>query len=70
VQRSWARGPADLVMTGGMLFQQPDTLLIIDMCRARERPVVVVGPDVTSTPDIYSGANFRVLEEAEDFIAA
>jgi radical SAM superfamily enzyme YgiQ (UPF0313 family) len=65
---------ADLVMTGGMLFQQPDTLLIIDMCRARGRPVVVGGPDVTSTPDIYSSANFRVLGEAEeimdDFIAA
>jgi hypothetical protein len=25
---------ADLVMTGGMLFQQPDTLSIIEMCRA------------------------------------
>jgi radical SAM superfamily enzyme YgiQ (UPF0313 family) len=65
---------ADLVMTGGMLFQQPDTLRIIDMCRARGKPVVVGGPDVTSTPDIYSSANFRVLGEAEeimeDFVAA
>ena len=65
---------ADLVMTGGMLFQQPDTLRIIEMCRARRKPVVVGGPDVTSTPDIYSSANFRVLGEAEeimeDFIAA
>jgi hypothetical protein len=65
---------ADLVMTGGMLFQQPDTLRIIEMCRARGSPVVVGGPDVTSTPDIYSSANFRVLGEAEeimeDFVAA
>ena len=65
---------ADLVMTGGMLFQQPDTLRIIDMCRARRKPVVVGGPDVTSTPDNYSRANFRVLGEAEeimeDFVAA
>jgi len=65
---------ADLVMTGGMLFQQPDTLRIIDMCRARGKPVVVGGPDVTSTPRIYSSANFRVLGEAEeiieDFVAA
>src|SRR6516164_5647043 len=65
---------ADLVMTGGMLFQQPDTLRIIDMCRARGKPVVVGGPDVTSTPNIYSSANFRVLGEAEeimeDFVAA
>jgi radical SAM superfamily enzyme YgiQ (UPF0313 family) len=65
---------ADLAMTGGMLFQQPDTLSIIEMCRARGKPVVVGGPDVTSTPDIYRGANFRVLGEAEeimeDFVAA
>jgi Domain of unknown function (DUF4070)/Radical SAM superfamily/B12 binding domain len=65
---------ADMVMTGGMLFQQPDTLSIVDMCRARCTPVVVGGPDVTSTPDLYSRANFRVLGEAEeimeDFVAA
>jgi len=65
---------ADLAMTGGMLFQQPDTLRIIEMCRARGKPVVVGGPDVTSTPDIYNSANFRVLGEAEeimeDFVAA
>src|SRR5271166_496166 len=59
---------ADLVMTGGMLFQQPDALRIIEMCRARGTPVVVGGPDVTSTPDIYSSANFRVLGEAEEII--
>jgi hypothetical protein len=40
---------ADLAMTGGMLFQQPDSLRIIEMCRARGKPVVVGGPDVTST---------------------
>jgi len=65
---------ADMVMTGGMLFQQPDTLRIIEMCRTRCTPVVVGGPDVTSTPHIYGRANFRVLGEAEeimeDFIAA
>jgi len=65
---------ADLVMTGGMLFQQPDALRIIEMCRTRGRPVVVGGPDVTSTPDIYGSANFQVLGEAEeimeDFVAA
>jgi radical SAM superfamily enzyme YgiQ (UPF0313 family) len=65
---------ADLVMTGGMLFQQPDTLRIIEMCRARGIAVACGGPDVTSTPSIYGGANFRVLGEAEsimaDFVAA
>jgi len=59
---------ADLVMTGGMLFQQPDTLRIIEMCRARCTPVVVGGPDVTSAPDIYNRANFRVLGVAEEIM--
>ena len=65
---------ADLVMTGGMLPQQPDTLAIIDLCHLHEKPVAVGGPAVTSTPHIYKKANFRVLGEAEgvinDFIAA
>ena len=65
---------ANLVMTGGMLFQQPDTLRIIEMCRMRRKPVVVGGPDATSTPEIYNRANFQVLGEAEeimkDFVAA
>ncbi|MGH6743074.1 MAG: radical SAM protein, partial [Bradyrhizobium sp.] len=65
---------ADLVMTGGMLFQQPDSLRIVEMCRTRGLPVVCGGPDVTSTPNIYRAADFRVLGEAEsvmdDFVAA
>jgi hypothetical protein len=61
-------GWADMVMTGGMLFQQSDTLRIIEMCRARGLPVVVGGPDATSSPHLYETANFRVLGEAEDII--
>ena len=65
---------ADLVMTGGMLPQRNDALRIIEMCRAGDKPVVVGGPDVTSTPSFYSAANFQVLGEAEeimdDFVAA
>jgi radical SAM superfamily enzyme YgiQ (UPF0313 family) len=65
---------ADMVMTGGMLFQQSDTLELIEMCRARDIPVVVGGPDATSSPHRYETANFRVLGEVEgiisDFIAA
>ncbi|MFT8585256.1 B12-binding domain-containing radical SAM protein [Acetobacter papayae] len=65
---------ADMVMTGGMLPQRNDALHIIDMCRANGKPVVIGGPDVTSSPDVYSAANFQVLGEAEeimtDFIAA
>ena len=59
---------ADLVMTGGMLPQQYDTLEIIDICRAGGKPVVVGGPGVTSSPHIYKRANFRVLGEAEGII--
>ena len=65
---------ADLVMTGGMLPQQPDTLEIINLCHGHNKPVAVGGPSVTSTPHMYKTADFRVLGEAEgiinDFIAA
>ena len=59
---------ADLVMTGGMLPQQPDALHVIDLCRARSVPVVVGGPDATSSPHLYAKADFRVLGEAEGII--
>jgi radical SAM superfamily enzyme YgiQ (UPF0313 family) len=65
---------SDLVMTGGMLPQYFDTIEIIDLCRARQKPVVVGGPGVTSIPYGYTKANFQVLGEAEgiidEFIAA
>jgi radical SAM superfamily enzyme YgiQ (UPF0313 family) len=65
---------ADMVMTGGMLPQQADTLALIELCRRYDRPVVIGGPDATSSPHIYKQADFRVLGEAEgvltDFIAA
>ncbi|NHO34161.1 B12-binding domain-containing radical SAM protein [Acetobacter fallax] len=59
---------ADLVMTGGMLPQRNDALHIIEMCRAAGKPVVIGGPDVTSTPAFYSAANFQVLGEAEEIM--
>ena len=59
---------ADLVLTGGMLPQQNDTLDVVDLCRARGKPVVVGGPGVTSSPHLYQTANFRVLGEAEGVI--
>ena len=65
---------ADLVMTGGMLPQQADTLALIELCHAHGKPVVVGGPDVTSSPHVYAAADFQVLGEAEgvidDFVAA
>jgi radical SAM superfamily enzyme YgiQ (UPF0313 family) len=59
---------ADLVMTGGMLPQQDDTLAVIEMCRVRGKPVVVGGPDAMSSPDVYARADFRVLGEAEGLL--
>ena len=61
---------ADLVMTGGMLPQQPDTLQIIELAHAHHKPVVVGGPDVTSSPEAYRAADFQVLGEAEGIIGA
>jgi len=59
---------ADLILTGGMLPQGGDTLDIVDLCRARGKPVAVGGPSVTSTPQFYQTANFLVLGEAEGVI--
>jgi len=65
---------ADLVMTGGMLPQQPDALRVIELAHARGKPVAVGGPDATSSPERYASADFQVLGEAEgiidEFIAA
>jgi radical SAM superfamily enzyme YgiQ (UPF0313 family) len=61
---------ADMVMTGGMLPQRPDTIEIIALAHARGKPTVVGGPDVTSVPDEYASADFRILGEAEGVIDA
>jgi radical SAM superfamily enzyme YgiQ (UPF0313 family) len=61
---------ADLVMTGGMLPQQPDTLRVIELAHERGKPVVVGGPDATSSPEAYTASDFQVLGEAESIIGA
>jgi hypothetical protein len=65
---------ADVVMTGGMLVQQPDVLRVIEKAHGFGKPVVVGGPDVTSHPHMYRSADFLVLGEAEsvieEFVAA
>ena len=65
---------ADLVMTGGMLPQEPDMLDIIQRCARVGTPVCVGGSAPTSTPDVYAHADFLVVGEAEgiigDFVAA
>ena len=58
----------DLVMTGGMLPQEPDTLEIIAMSQRLGVPVCVGGPAPTSTPDIYAAADYLVVGEAEGVI--
>ncbi len=60
---------ADLIMTGGMINQQPDCVALIDRCHDLGKTVVVGGPDVTSSPHLYSTADFQILGEAEDVIA-
>ena len=59
---------ADLVMSGGMMAQQNDTLQLIDRCKDRKIPVVIGGPDATSSPQIYAGADFLVTGEAENVL--
>jgi radical SAM superfamily enzyme YgiQ (UPF0313 family) len=61
---------ADVVLTGGMLTQQNDTLAIIALAKSKGKPVVVGGPDVTSSVDVYEHADFKVLGEAEGVIDA
>ena len=59
---------ADLVLTGGMINQQPDCLELIERCHRLGKPVAVGGPDITSSPHVYHSADFQVLGEAEDVI--
>ncbi len=65
---------ADIVMTGGMLPQRDDSLVVMELCRTHGKPVAVGGPDPMSSPEVYAEADFRVLGEAEgiihEFIAA
>jgi radical SAM superfamily enzyme YgiQ (UPF0313 family) len=61
---------ADLVLTGGMLPQQRDTLALIALAHAAGKPVVVGGPDVTASPEVYAAAEFQVRGEAEDTLAS
>ncbi len=65
---------ADIVFTGGMLPQRPDTLDVIARVQGRGKPVVVGGPDVMSSPEAFGKAEFLIIGEAEailsDFVAA
>ncbi len=56
---------ADMVMTGGMMPQQWDTLAVVELAHAHGKVAVVGGPGITSTPAPYHAADFKVLGEAE-----
>lgn len=56
---------ANVVFTGGMLPQQMSALNIIQRAQKLAKPVVVGGPDATSSPHIYAHADHLVLGEAE-----
>jgi radical SAM superfamily enzyme YgiQ (UPF0313 family) len=58
----------DVVMTGGMLPQRSNCLDLIKRCQSRGKPVIVGGPDVTSSPDAYQAADMLFLGEAEGAI--
>ncbi len=60
---------ADVVMVGGMLPQQRDALAVIELAHASEKPVVVGGPDVTESPEVYTHVEFQVRGEAEEVLA-
>ena len=56
---------ADIVLIGAMLPQQRDCLDLIRRARALGKPVVVGGPDPTSSPHVYREASHLVLGEGE-----
>jgi len=60
---------ADLVMIGGMLPQRADTRRVIALAHARNKPVVLGGPDVTCSPSVYEEVEFRILGEVEEIMA-
>ncbi len=59
---------ADVVMTGGMMPQQRDTLHVLALAHGAGKPVVVGGPDVTASPGVYGAAEFQVRGEAEEIL--
>ena len=61
---------ADLVFIGGMLSQQANFLRLIDRIHGRGKKVVAGGPDPTAQPEVYERADYLVLGEVEDTIAA
>lgn len=60
---------ADIVLTGGMLPQRPDTLDVVARAQRRGKPVAVGGPDAMSSPEVFAQAEYLVVGEAEAVLA-
>lgn len=56
---------AELVMLGAMLPQRPGALAVIGRAQAAGKPVLIGGPDTTSSPKVYERAEFQLIGEAE-----
>jgi len=56
---------ADVVLTGGMLIQRPSVDRIVAAARRRNLPVVIGGPDATTSSQDLPGDAHLVLGEAE-----
>jgi radical SAM superfamily enzyme YgiQ (UPF0313 family) len=61
---------ADVVMTGGMLVQEPSLHEILARARQFGRRTVVGGPACTTSPDRFDDADALLLGEAEDRVEA
>jgi radical SAM superfamily enzyme YgiQ (UPF0313 family) len=63
---------ADIVLTGGMMVQRPSVEWVIEQCNNAKVPVVVGGPDATSSHQDIQGNPHLVLGEAErpEFVEA
>lgn len=61
---------ADVVFVSGMLPQRQEALAAVAAMKAAGKVVVVGGPDVSSSPEAYEVADFRVLGEAEATLSA
>lgn len=61
---------ADVVFVSGMLPQRQEALAAVAAMQAAGKVVVVGGPDVSSSPEAYAAADFRVLGEAEATLSA
>jgi radical SAM superfamily enzyme YgiQ (UPF0313 family) len=56
---------ADAVLVGGMLVQAPSALDVIARARSLGRMTIVGGPGVTTSPELFKGADHIFMGEAE-----